>query len=195
MNRQLRIAAKIGMDALADVGVPIRHAEAHELVQAMTRKVAYSLNDATPVTDLTPMAILRADALSSPRLTASLLGLFAVLATIVTVTGIAGVMAYTVNERTREMGLRMALGADAGGILAMLVRQGMLLVVLGLGVGVAGSVLFGRAVADLLFGVGTTDPTTYVVVGTLLLIASLFGVVIPARRALRVDPVVALRTD
>lgn len=159
------------------------------------KELAYSINGSSPISDLTPMATLRSDALASPRLTASLLGLFAMLALIVTVTGIAGVMAYTVNERTREMGLRMALGAEAGGILTMLVRQGMLLVVVGLGVGVVGSVLFGRAVADMLFEVATSDPTTYLLVGGVLLLASLVGVVIPARRALKVDPVVALRAE
>ena len=147
------------------------------------------------LSDVQPLATLRDDALSSPRLTASLLGTFALLALAVTVTGIAGVMAFAISQRTREMGLRLALGAKPGSILGLVVRQGMTQVVVGLVLGIAGAIAFGRVLTDMLFEVRSGDPMTFVGVSAALLTAALLAILLPARRAIGVDPVTALRDD
>ncbi|NKB86975.1 MAG: FtsX-like permease family protein [Acidobacteria bacterium] len=164
---------------------------------AATRAVkdtAYSMGS-NPISDVQALATLRDDAVASPRLTASLLGVFALLALAVTLTGIAGVMAFAVSQRTREMGLRLALGAQPGKLLNMVVRQGMVQVAVGLVLGVGGALAFGQVLADMLFSVDSGDPTTFVVVVVTLAIASLIAVLIPARRAIAVDPATALRSD
>ena len=102
------------------------------------KEITYALSGANPISDIETLASLRDEAVASPRLTASLLGLFAALALVVTVTGIAGVMAFTVNQRTRELGLRMALGARKGSVLGLVVGQGMALVVAGFAFGSCG---------------------------------------------------------
>ena len=158
------------------------------------KDAAYALG-ANPISDLHPMAALRADAVASPRLTAALLGIFAVLALIVTVTGIAGVMAFSITQRTREMGLRMALGAQRQRILGMVVRQGMVQVVIGLAIGLAGAIAFGRVLRGLLFEVQPSDPITFTTALLALAAAALIAIVIPARRAVAVDPAIALRQD
>ena len=158
------------------------------------KEAAYSIG-ANPISDIQPMATLRADAVSSPRLTASLLGVFALLALAVTLTGIAGVMAFAVSQRAKEMGLRLALGARPGKLLHMMVRQGMVQVALGLLFGVGGALAFGQVLTDLLFEVDAGDPTTFALVVVMLAAAGLVAVLIPARRATTVDPATALRSD
>lgn len=158
------------------------------------KDTAYALG-ANPISDIQPMATLRSDATASPRLTASLLGLFALLALAVTLTGIAGVMAFAISQRTREMGLRLALGAHPRGILAMVVRQGMVQVAMGLVLGIAGAMAFGRVLSDLLFEVEPSDPATFVAVALALAAAGLVAVVLPAQRAVNIDPATALRAD
>ena len=158
------------------------------------KEAAYALG-ANPISDLQTMAALRADAVASPRLTASLLGIFAVLALIVTVTGIAGVMAFSITQRTREMGLRMALGAQRQGILSMVVRQGMVQVIIGLTLGIVGALAFGRVLSGLLFEIQPGDPVTFAIVLLALATAALIAIMIPARRAVAVDPAIALRQD
>ena len=158
------------------------------------KEAAYSLA-ANPISDIQSLATLRDDAVASPRLTASLLGVFALLALAVTLTGIAGVMAFAVSQRTREMGLRLALGAQPSGLLNMVVRQGMAQVVVGLVLGVAGAFAFGRILTDMLFEVNASDPTTFVAVIVVLAAAGLLAVLVPARRAVTIDPATALRSD
>lgn len=158
------------------------------------KEAAYALG-ANPISDIQPMATLRSDATASPRLTASLLGLFALLALAVTLTGIAGVMAFAISQRTREMGLRLALGAQPRGILAMVVRQGMVQVTMGLVLGIAGAMAFGRVLTGLLFEVEPSDPVTFVAVALALAAAGLVAVVLPAQRAVNIDPATALRAD
>jgi putative ABC transport system permease protein len=158
------------------------------------KDAAYSLG-ANPISDIQSLATLRDDAVASPRLTASLLGVFALLALAVTLTGIAGVMAFSVSQRTREMGLRLALGAQPGGLLSMVVRQGMMQIVAGLVLGVIGAIAFGRLLTDMLFEVNASDPATFVAVIAVLALAGLIAVLLPARRAIAIDPASALRSD
>jgi len=105
------------------------------------------------------------------------------------------VLAYSVNQRTREIGLRMALGAPRGGVLRLIVREGMAVGLAGIGIGLAGALALSRALASLVFGVPVRDPATFAVVAAALTLVALAACIIPARNASRVDPMVALRYD
>jgi putative ABC transport system permease protein len=129
------------------------------------------------------------------RMAASLSGMFSLLVLLLAVLGIYGVTAYSVTQRTREIGIRMALGAGANDVLRLVAGQGLRLILLGLAAGLAGSVLLSRFLASLLYGVSPTDPATFFGVASLLAGVALVASYIPARRATRVDPLVALRHE
>jgi ABC-type antimicrobial peptide transport system permease subunit len=129
------------------------------------------------------------------RYETALLGVFAVIALVLSGIGIYGVIQFVVSQRTREIGIRMALGARAGEVTGMVLRQGMKLPVIGMVLGLAGSLWLTRIIEHMLFEVTITDPATLGAVVSLLLVVSLAACYVPARRAARVDPVVALRCD
>ena len=132
---------------------------------------------------------------SQPRLNAVLLGVFAALALAIAAIGIYGVLAYSVNQRRREIGLRIALGAQPDRVLRLVVGEGMRVGLFGIVVGLAGGLALGRVVSSLVYGVHVYDPSTFAAVAIVLALVALAACFIPARRAARVDPIVALRTD
>jgi putative ABC transport system permease protein len=132
---------------------------------------------------------------AQPRLNAALLGVFAGVALLIAAIGVYGVLAYSVNQRTREIGLRMALGAQQSGVLWWIAGQGMLVAVAGIGVGLASAYALSRLLATLLFGIQPRDPLTFSAVAALLSAVALAACLVPARRASRVDPIVALRDE
>jgi putative ABC transport system permease protein len=136
-----------------------------------------------------------ASSLARRRFAMVLMLLFGGVALLLAAVGIYGVMSYTVAQRTHEIGIRVALGARPADVLGMVVRQGMTLVALGLGLGLAGALALTRLVASLLFGVSSTDVLTYGAIAGVLALVAFVATVIPARRATRVDPMLALRAD
>jgi putative ABC transport system permease protein len=134
-----------------------------------------------------------ADSLARRRFTAVLLALFAGFALVLAAIGIYGVMAYLVNQGTREIGIRMALGATQPTVLKLIVKQAMMLALAGVAIGMVAAFAFARLVSGLLYGVKSNDPLTFTLVAVLLGIVALIASYIPARRAARIDPMVCLR--
>jgi putative ABC transport system permease protein len=132
---------------------------------------------------------------AQPRLNAALLGTFAGVALLIAAIGVYGVLAYSVNQRTREIGLRMALGAQQAGVLRWIVGQGMLVAAAGIGIGLAGAFALSRLLASLLFGIQPRDPLTFTSVAAVLTAVAFAACLVPAIRASRVDPIVALRDE
>jgi putative ABC transport system permease protein len=133
--------------------------------------------------------------LAWPRFNSTLLGLFAAVAMVLAAIGIYGVIAYNVAQRTKEIGIRMALGARRRGMLTMILRQSLSLVGVGMVIGLAAAAATSRLLSTMLYGVGSTDLFTYAGVLVLLGGAAFLASLIPARRAMKVDPMVALRTE
>jgi putative ABC transport system permease protein len=154
-----------------------------------------SLDPALPLANFRTMQSLVANAVARPRFSTFLLGLFATTALLLTAVGLYGVVAYATTQRTREIGIRVALGASAPNVLALVIRQGMLPALTGLAIGLAGALALTRLLANQLYEVKATDPLTFVCVIALLLVVALAACFLPARRASRVDPMVALRYE
>ena len=133
--------------------------------------------------------------LARPRFNALLLSIFAGTALVLTAIGIYGVMAYSVTQRTNEIGIRIALGAAQSSIFRLVVGQAMMLVAISVFIGLAGAFAATRLLNSLLYGVGASDPLTFVTIVLLVSIVAFLAAWLPARRAARVDPVIALRTE
>jgi len=134
-----------------------------------------------------------ADSIASKRFTMMLLGVFALLALLLASIGIYGVLSYMVGQRTREIGVRMALGAQRVDVLRMVLQDGARMTVIGMGIGIAAAIALTRLMAGMLFGVKPFDPATFVSVSLLLSLVALFACYVPARKAMKVDPMEALR--
>jgi putative ABC transport system permease protein len=164
------------------------------LVPALRRAFA-ELDSDLPLADVSTLGQRKAVSLARPRVNAAVLGGFALAALVLAAVGIYGVVAYGVVQRTRELGIRMALGAERGALLRMVLRQGMAPVLGGMLLGLVGALAGGRVLRSLLFGVGTSDFFTLAAVTCFLVAVALAAMYLPARRAARSDPMVALRND
>jgi putative ABC transport system permease protein len=159
------------------------------------RRVVASVDKDQPIHDLASLDELRAGSLTSRRVNLLLLGAFAALGLVLASVGIYGVVSHSVSQRTHEIGVRMALGAERSDVLRIVVGQGIRSVLIGTGIGVAVSFGLTRFLQTMLFGVKPTDPVTFVAVSLVLLVVACLACYIPARRASRVHPMVALRYE
>jgi len=160
---------------------------------AALRRAVHAINPDLALEDLRSLREHLRTVLWVRRLFATLIGLFATMALVIAAVGLYGVMAYSVAQRTHEIGIRMALGAQAGAVRGMVVRQALRLTLLGIGIGLAGAFAMTRLMTSVIMGVSPTDPPTFVVVTVLLAISGLVAAWVPAWRATRVDPIQALR--
>jgi hypothetical protein len=158
-------------------------------------QVVRSVDPEQPIYRVRTMEEELAREIAPRRFSATLLGSFAALALLLAGTGLYALIAYLVAQRTRELGIRVALGAGRGAVLRLVLREGLVLVLAGIALGLAGAFALTRVVASLLFGVTTTDPATFVAVPLVLVAVALLASWVPARQAARVDPMVAFRAE
>ncbi len=159
------------------------------------RQAVWSVNSNLPIASVRTMQDVYEKSLARTSFTLVMLGIAGAMALALGIVGIYGVISYTVAQRQREIGIRLALGAQRGDVLQMILRQGAQMALAGVVIGVAGAFALTRLMTNLLFGVTAHDPLTYGAVAALLFVVALLACYIPARRAMRVDPIVALRYE
>jgi putative ABC transport system permease protein len=176
------------------VGVIRTANDPHSLITAVSKEVGAADKD-LPVFAVKTMTEYMSASVAAPRFNTTLLSIFASVALALTIVGLYGVLSYSVAQRTNEIGIRLALGAQTKDVLALIVKQGFKLVLLGLAIGLLGSFALMRFISSLLFGVTTKDPLTFIAASVLLTLVALIACYVPAWRATRVDPMEALRCE
>jgi predicted permease len=182
-------------DSFPNMFLVVRTSVEPTAVAGAIRQAAAEVDKSAAVSDIKTMDRIVSAAVTQPRFNLFLLGLFSGIALLLSAAGIYGVTAYSVAQRTHEFGIRMALGAQVGDVLRMIIRQGMLLISVGVAVGLVASFALTRLLRTLLFGVSVTDPLTFVAITFLLTLVALIACYVPARRATKVDPLTALRYE
>ena len=170
------------------------HGDPRQLIKAIESEIR-ALDRDMPIADVKTMDQYVSDSVAAPRFNTILLGSFAALALILAAVGIFGVISYSVAQRTQELGIRRALGARTGNVMALVLGQGMGLTAIGVAIGLAGAFVLARLLQSLLFGIASTDPITYAAVAAVLSSVAFVASFLPARRAARIDPMVALRHE
>lgn len=180
---------------LTDMTVLVRtQGDPAALVSAI-RQAVWSIDPNQPISDVNTLENIVSGSIAQPRLNMLLMGLFGALALLLATVGIYGLLSYSVTQRTQEIGIRLALGAQISDVLALVLRQGMALVLVGEALGLAGAFALSRLLRGLLFGVTPTDVSTFIAVSAVLFSVALLACYLPARRATKVDPLIALRYE
>jgi putative ABC transport system permease protein len=175
--------------------VAVRSTAPENDVAALVRAQLRGIDPELPPGDVTTLQGVIDRSVSEPRFRTALISAFAMVALVLAAVGVYGLISYSVTQRTREIGIRIALGASAEQVLRPMIREGLALALVGTAIGLAGALAGGRVLASFLYGVGTTDPLTFSAVAVVLLGVTLLATYIPSRRALRVDPITALRAE
>jgi len=178
-----------------DVTIGVRTAADPETMTKAIAAAVHSVDPEIALSNLRTMEQVKNESLAEDRFTMRLFASFAAVALLLAAVGIYGLMAYSVSQRTQEIGLRLALGAGKGRVTLLILREASLLALIGLGIGLGGSVLVGRTMRTTLYGVGAMDLSILLVVATILFLTALLASYLPARRAALIDPMQALRTD
>jgi ABC-type antimicrobial peptide transport system permease subunit len=178
-----------------DMTVIVRTSASTGSIGRELRAIVSSIDRSVPVSDIVSMADVLSRSVAKPRFTMSVVAGFAVAALILGAVGIYGVMSYLVGQRAHEMGVRIALGATSSDISALILGRGVRLAIAGAGIGVVAAMVATRPLRSLLYGISSTDPVAYVIVPMLFVAGALSASFGPARRAMKADPVDALRAD
>jgi putative ABC transport system permease protein len=179
----------------AEMTIALRTSLDESQAGAMLRRVVTDLNQEVPVSEARTMGAVVSAAVSTPASTLSLFVAFAGLALTLGLVGIYGVLSFLVSKRTREIGIRIALGAQRRNVLWLVMREGARFSLLGIGLGLTGAFLLTRFLSSELYGVSPLDPVTYLGVAVAMAAVTMLACYVPARRAMRVDPLIALRYD
>jgi putative ABC transport system permease protein len=179
----------------AEMTLVIRSATAAIQLEQPLRSLVSALNPETPISEVQSMPAILSGAASAPRSIASLFSAFAALALILGTIGIYGVISFFVGQRTREIGIRMALGAQSRDVLKLVLNQGLSLTLVGIGAGLLTAFALTRFLGTLLYGVSATDPLDFAGVAVLFALVALAACYMPARRAMRIEPLMALRDE
>jgi putative ABC transport system permease protein len=183
------------MDPYSGMSIVARTPGEPAALSAAVRQTVASIDATLPAFALTPLTDVVSDSVAPRRFSMLLLALFACIALFLAAVGLYGVVAYTVSLRTQEIGLRMAIGASRANVLQLVVGGGMKLALAGVVLGVAGALALSRLVETMLYGVTPFDPASYTATALVLLAVAALACYVPARRAMRVDPIVALRQE
>jgi putative ABC transport system permease protein len=159
------------------------------------RREVLALDKDLAVADVNALEQITGAAINGPRFMLLLIGIFAGVALVLAAVGIYGVISYSVSQRSHEIGVRMALGAQQSDVMKLIIKQGVILVLIGATIGVGAALALTRVMGSLLFGVSATDPLTFALISLLLGGVALLACYIPAKRAIRVDPMIALRWE
>jgi len=181
--------------SLPFTNVFVRSALPTSAVTSLLRSQVTSIDPDLPLVDVMTLQSVMDRSVDDPRFRTILIGLFALLALVLAAVGVYGLISYSVTQRTREIGIRVALGAQPRQVLTPVIREGIVLALSGIAIGLAGAFVLTRLLASFLFGIAATDPMTFASVSLLLIIVALLASYIPSRRALRVDPLIALRAE
>jgi putative ABC transport system permease protein len=192
---QPEIYTATSQDPFSGMSFVIRTTVEPETLTSAVRQAVQEVDRTQPMSEVRTMENIVSDSLMQPRFNLVLLGIFGSLALLLSAAGIYGVISYSVTQRTHEIGIRLALGAQAKDVLKMVVWQGMLLITMGIGLGLIGALFLTRLMAALLFGIKSTDPLTFAAVAAILAVVALAACLVPARRAAKTDPLVALRYE
>jgi len=181
--------------ALPFTTVAVRSSLPQAAVTSLLKSQLAAIDPDLPFGDVNTLQSEIESNVSQPRFRTMLIGVFAMLALILAAVGVYGLISYSVTQRTREIGIRVALGAAPRQVMGPVVREGVILAVIGIAIGLAGAFAAARALSAFLFGVGASDPLTLAAVALIMLLVAMVASYIPSRRALKVDPVIALRAQ
>ena len=190
-----QIYLPLTLTRVRDLRVLVRSNAGAAATSTLIRQTVHAIDPNQPVTDVVTLEDARRDVIASPRLTTALLTAFALLALVIAAAGLAGVIAYSVSQRTQEFGIRMALGAERRAILALVVRQGLRLALIGVLLGALAARVTAHSLTTLLYGVQATDVATYLGVAAVFVVVALIACVVPARRATAIDPAATIRAS